>query len=38
MQDNTFHVSFPIEMIKQEESILKGVATAHKIDSYGDII
>ena len=38
MQDNTFHVSFPIEMIKQEERIVTGVATADNIDSSGDII
>ena len=38
MQDNTFHVSFPIEMIKSEERIVTGVATADNIDSSGDII
>ena len=38
MQDNTFHVSFPIEMIKAEERIVTGVATADNIDSSGDII
>ena len=38
MQDNTFHVSFPIEMIKKEERIVTGVATADNIDSSGDII
>lgn len=38
MQDNTFHVSFPIDMIKAEERIVTGVATADNIDSSGDII
>ena len=38
MQDDTFHVSFPIEMIKAEERIVTGVATADNIDSSGDII
>ena len=38
MQDNTFRVSFPIEMIKKEERIVTGVATADNIDSSGDIL
>ena len=38
MQDNMFRVSFPIEMIKKEERIVTGVATADNVDSSGDIL
>ena len=38
MQNDTFNVSFPIDMIKQEERIVTGIATADNIDKSGDII
>jgi hypothetical protein len=38
MHNDTFNVSFPIDMIKREERIVTGVATADNIDKSGDII
>ncbi len=38
MQNDTFNVAFPIDMIKQEERIVTGIATADNIDKSGDII
>jgi hypothetical protein len=33
-----FHLSFPIDMIKKEERIIVGIATADNIDKTGDIV
>lgn len=34
----TFNLSFPIDMIKKEERIVSGIATADNIDKAGDIV
>ena len=34
----TFNLSFPIDMIKKEERIVSGIATADNIDKVGDIV
>ena len=34
----TFNLSFPIDMIKKEERIVSGIATADNIDKSGDIV
>ena len=33
-----FNLSFPIDMIKREERIVSGIATADNIDKSGDIV
>ena len=33
-----FNLSFPIEMIKKEQRIISGIATADNIDKSGDIV
>ena len=38
MDDNMFRVSFPIDLVKREERIVTGVATADNIDKSGDIV
>jgi hypothetical protein len=35
---NNFNLSFPIDMIKKEERIVSGIATADNIDKSGDIV
>ena len=34
----TFNLSFPIDMVKKEERIVSGIATADNIDKSGDIV
>lgn len=34
----TFNLSFPIDMIKKEERIVTGIATADNIDKVGDVV
>ena len=35
---DNFNLSFPIEMIKKEERIISGIATADNVDKSGDIV
>ena len=35
---NDFNISFPIEMIKKEQRIVSGIATADNIDKSNDIV
>jgi hypothetical protein len=34
----TFNLSFPIDMVKKEERIVSGIATADNIDKVGDVV
>ena len=35
---SNFNISFPIDMIKREQRIVVGIATADNIDKSGDIV